>query len=240
MIDTHCHLLHGLDDGPASLEQAQALARLLYEQGVEAVVCTPHWSRRFRSVWEEILTATSLLETELSRLGIPLVLTPCSELSPAAAVTEPLEQIAARSIGGRYTIVEVVSDTPAPFFAVVVQRLAEAGLVPVLAHPERSRSIQRDPGPLEAARLAGALVQIVAPSLLGRWGRPTAETAWALVERGTADLLASDAHGTHRRRPRLHEAAAAVATRVGRERTAELTVSGPRRLLEAAPARRAS
>ena len=86
-------------------------------------------------------------------------------------------------------VVEAVADTPAPFFASVLDRLRPVGLVPVFAHPERSRAVQRDPALLAASRRDGALVQTVAPSLVGRWGRDVARTAWTLVERDLTDLV---------------------------------------------------
>jgi protein-tyrosine phosphatase len=128
-------------------------------------------------------------------------------------------------------VVEAVADTPAPFFQIVAERLASAELVPIFAHPERARAVQRDIGVLADARRLGALVQVVAPSLLGRWGRPTAGAAWKLIDRGLADLVGSDAHGLRSRRPHLREVMTEVTRRAGRERAAQLTLHAPRRLL---------
>ncbi len=234
MIDTHCHLLFGIDDGPRTPEDSLALARVLHADGVSTVVCTPHWSRAFPTAWPDVLAATEQARLDLAAAGVELELVPASELSPAVAVTAPLELIAERAIGGRYVVVEAVADTPAPFFASVLDRLRPAELVPVFAHPERSRAVQRDPALLAASRRDGALVQTVAPSLVGRWGRDVARTAWALVERDLTDLVGSDAHGVRSRRSHLLEAATALAQRVGRERAEELTVRAPGRLLDGA------
>jgi protein-tyrosine phosphatase len=234
VIDSHCHLLSGLDDGPRRPEESVALARVLEADGVTTVVCTPHWSRAFPTAWPDVLAATERARRDLAAAGVALELVPASELSPAVAVTAPLEQIAERAVGGRYVVVEAVADTPAPFFASVLDRLRPAGLAPVFAHPERSRAVQRDPALLAAARRDGALVQTVAPSLVGRWGRDVARTAWTLVERDLTDLVGSDAHGVRSRRSHLPEAATALAERVGRERADELTLQAPRRLLDGA------
>ena len=171
VIDTHCHLLLGIDDGPRTREDSLALARVLHADGVSTVVCTPHWSRAFPTAWPDVLAATERARLDLAAAGVELELVPASELSPAVAVTAPLELVAERAIGGRYVVVEAVADTPAPFFASVLDRLRPVGLVPVFAHPERSRAVQRDPALLAASRRDGALVQTVAPSLVGRWGR---------------------------------------------------------------------
>jgi protein-tyrosine phosphatase len=212
VIDTHCHLLPGLDDGPATAEAAVELAAALAGDGVEAVVCTPHWSRQFptdHAVARERLDDLRGLLAGGPRLELS------AEVSPGFAVEAPVEELAARSIAGRYVLVEVLADTRPLLLDAVADRLAAAGLVPILGHPERSRAGQEDPAALDAVRRRGALAQVVAPSLLGRWGEAAERCAWRLVQTGRADLLASDAHGVERRRCHLREAAAAVADRVG-------------------------
>jgi protein-tyrosine phosphatase len=228
VIDTHCHLLPGLDDGPATADEAVELARALAADGVEAVVCTPHWSRRFPT---EHAAARERLDELRTLLDGTLRLELAAEVAPALAVEAAPETLAERSIAGRYVLVEVLSDTRPLLLEAVADRLAGAGLVPILGHPERSRAVQEDPGALDAARRGGALAQVVAPSLLGRWGESAERCAWRLVQTGRADLLASDAHGIERRRCHLAEAAAAVAGRVGGNVAAALTRDRPAAVL---------
>jgi protein-tyrosine phosphatase len=233
MIDTHCHLLPGVDDGPRTLAEALDLARELVACGVEAVVCTPHYSRQFPVGRAEATAAHEALRTALDSEEIPLETVLGAELSPAFAVMAPVEELTARALADRYIVVEVLPDTPAPFFATVGDRLADSGLRTVFAHPELSRTLARRFKLLDEQRSRGALVQVLAPGVTGRRGRRVATTAWKLLESGRVDLLASDAHGRSRPAWQLVEAAELVERRLGRQERERLTEREPRRLVPA-------
>lgn len=240
MIDTHCHLLPGLDDGPRTETESLQLAQRIVADGVTHVLCTPHFARMFPTRHEDAVAAFERLRAQLAENSIPLGLDLAAEVGPAAAVTEPIAELERRSIVGRFVLVEILHDTPFPTLETCIDRLQEVGLTPIFAHPERSGDVARHPGTLDPIRARGALVQIVAPSLLGRWGRVVEETAWGLVESGRADLLGSDAHGVRRRRPHLREAADRVAARFGYQAAHELTDRGPASVLRGADPRRES
>jgi protein-tyrosine phosphatase len=231
MIDTHCHLLPGLDDGPASLDESVALARDLVAQGVEAVACTPHWSSMFPTRHEDAVAALEALSDALRREGLPLELVVSAELSDAIAATRPMEEMRERSIAGSWVIVELIGNSLPLHVETITVRLEAGGLGTVLAHPERCRAVQRDAGALDGARAAGALIQLVAPSLTGHAGRRVRKTAWQLLETGRADLVGSDAHDTGKRRCELEAAGRLVAKELGEERWTQLTSDAPRRLL---------
>jgi len=234
VIDTHCHLLPRIDDGPHTEGESLRLARRLRDEGVTTVVCTPHFSERWptpsllaRERHQELRRALDIVAIELETMV-------AAEVSVGRALETPLARLRVRAIGGRFPLVELVRETPADAVRAVCDRLAGARLVPIFAHPERSRAVQLDPSLLDEARARGALVQVVAPSLAGRWGDDVWQTAWNLVESGRADLLASDAHHVSGSSPQLAAVSALVATRCGVERRKELTETGPQRLLEAA------
>lgn len=227
MIDTHCHLLPGLDDGPKNEKDALDLARALIAQNVAHVLCTPHYSRLFHTSHDDASERLSELSAGLRSSGLPLELSLAAEVDPGHSVSAPLEELARRAIAKRFLLVEVLPSTQPSFFAAVHERIRPAGLVPIFGHPERSRAVQRHPGVLDPLRRDGALVQVVAPSLLGRWGGAVATTAWRLVDTGRADLLGSDAHGPRRRRAHLLEACELVEERLGPAVVSELTESRP-------------
>jgi protein-tyrosine phosphatase len=231
VIDTHCHVLAGLDDGPAEDGEALELARALVADGVTVAVCTPHYSRGFPTDHADAQAAHERLRSILAAEGVPLELVLAAEVGPVHALDAPVDELARRALAKRFLVVEVTPDTPAPFFASLAARLEPEGLLPVLAHPERSRALQRSLAPLDEARRAGAVAQLVAPSLLGRWSETVARTAWQIVEEGLADLLASDAHGAARRRPHLAEAAGEIGRRFGRSAVRWLTEDNPGRVV---------
>jgi protein-tyrosine phosphatase len=232
MIDTHCHLLPGLDDGPSDEDDAVALARALVEQGVTDVICTPHYAGMFPTRHADALERHESLRARLDAEQIPLRTTVAAEVGPGYAASQPADELQPRSIRDRYLLVEVIPDTPLTFLQLAYDRLAEMGLLPVFGHPERCRALRKGIGVFDSLRADGALVQVVAPSLIGRWGRDAEATAWRLVDTGRADILASDAHSSRRRRPYLRQAADLIADRLGEQLVDELTLHRPAAVLK--------
>ncbi|HEU0304878.1 MAG TPA: CpsB/CapC family capsule biosynthesis tyrosine phosphatase [Gaiellaceae bacterium] len=226
MIDTHCHLLPKLDDGPANDDAAVGLAVRLVETGVSIVLCTPHYSSMFPTDRGDALSRESALVRTLEAAGVGLELALAAEVSPERAVAAPDEELLGRCIAGSYLLVELLPDTPMVTLATICERLSTLDLLPIFAHPERCRALARSLDALDDARRQGALVQVVARSLLGRWGADIQTLAWRLVDTGRADLLASDAH--HRRHGgALLQAATLVGDRLGDGVRNELTVRRP-------------
>jgi protein-tyrosine phosphatase len=232
VIDTHCHLLPALDDGPPHQAEAVRLARELSAQGVRRVLCTPHYSRLFPTSHAEAQDRLRTFEPVLRHAGIELELSLAAEIGPAYAVSAPLEELLARTVDGRFAVIELLGDTSPASLVAIGERFAPAGVKLVLAHPERCRAVQRHLGVLDPFRADGALLQVVAPSLLGRWGPEVEAAAWHLVDTGRADLLGSDAHSTRRRRPHLSEVRDLIAERLGDGVLSELTERRPRLLLD--------
>jgi protein-tyrosine phosphatase len=231
VIDTHCHLLPGLDDGPQTVDGSLALARSLVADGVSLVLCTPHYSRMFPTRQTDSADRLVTLRQALTETSLALEVELAAEIGPAYAVSSPLTELQKRAIGGRYLLVEVLPDSPGGLFDAVHDRLEEVGLVPIFAHPERCRAVQRHPTLIEDARRRGALVQIVAPSLIRRWGRGVASAAWGLLGAGWVDLLGSDAHGARRRGVHLAEAVELIRGRFGPELAEDLVQRNPARVL---------
>lgn len=233
MIDTHCHLLPGIDDGPRTREESLDLARSLLSDGVDRVLCTPHYSPQFPTSHADAEARLRELRPELERLGLATAL--AAEVSPGHAVSAPLEELRARAIAGRFLLVEVLRDTPAAFFESAFARLEEISLTPVFGHPERCRALQRSAGLADRILRDGGVLQVVAPSLIGRFGDEAAAAGWRLVDTGRAGLVASDAHGTRRRSCHLGDAARLVGERLGEAAADELTERAPARLLAGEP-----
>lgn len=231
MIDTHCHLLPGLDDGPATIDEAVELATVMVAQGVKSVVCTPHLSRQFPVPPARALEALEALELELARRHIDLPLTLAAEVSDVNAVTLGAAELRERSIGGRHLVVELGPTTTASAAELLTRRLTAMGLVPVIAHPERLEAFGREAASLDGVRGLGGLVQVMASSLTGRWGEAVAQVAWEFLATGRVDLIASDAHGAHSRKCHLAEAREMVCRRAGQACWNELTTAAPARLL---------
>jgi protein-tyrosine phosphatase len=237
LIDTHCHLLPRLDDGPGSDAEAVDLARRLVADGTRRVLCTPHFSNLFPTAHSDAVERLRALTPLLEATGVRLELSLAAEIGPGFAASAPIEELLERTIGGRFALIEVLSDTAPTALVAIRERFAEAGVRMILGHPERCRALHRHPAVFDRLREEGALLQVVAPSLLGRWGRQVEAAAWRLVDTGRADLLGSDAHGTKRRRPHLREACDLIDRRLGGGVVAALTDHGPASVLDAAAPR---
>ena len=235
MIDTHCHLLPGLDDGPASEADAVGLARALSEEGVTRVVCTPHWSRRYPTVLEAARDSIERLRSDLTAVGVELELDLAAELSVEFAVRARSDELLARCIAGRFVLVELVSGDPPDAPAAVAHRLQAEGLEVVFAHPERWLATRGRVDLLDDLRAQGAWLQVVAPSLAGSARTEVWEAGWELVTTGRADLVGSDAHRAGGRRVRLRALADLLDARCGPERRDELLEHAPARLLAGKP-----
>jgi protein-tyrosine phosphatase len=231
VIDTHCHLLPGLDDGPASHSDCILLARTLADEGVTRVLCTPHYSSRYPTESARARDALDRTRGDLRAIGVPLELDLAAEVSADRALRAPSPELHARAVAGRFLVVELVSRLPRGAPAEVLERLEAEGLVPVFAHPERWLAVHGPVELLDEARANGAWLQVVAPSLVGSSSAEVWEIAWELVVSGRADLVGSDAHRPAGRRIRLRALADLIEARCGEARRAELLEHAPARLL---------
>lgn len=234
MIDTHCHLLPGVDDGPASYADSLELARTLVGEGVTRVLCTPHYSNRYPTPLDRARDRFERLRTDLAAIGMPLELELAAEVSVDLALRAPADELAARAIAGRFLLVELVSDAPRDAAGAVGERLEAQGLEPVFAHPERWLAKRGSIDLLDELRSRGAWLQVVSASLVGSSRADVWEAAWELVVTGRADLVGSDSHRAGGRRVQLRALADLLDARCGPERRVDMLEHAPARLLAGA------
>lgn len=222
MIDLHCHLLPGVDDGAADLDEALAMARRLRDIGFTAVCCTPHlpWSSPGHSL-AQLDAAREALAAELERAGVALALHRGAEHH----VSELAERLVAGQLaaypGGHSFLMEFSSAGFPPQLDQLLFRLQVKGLVPVLAHVERYPEVQADPQALAALRRRGCRVTINLTSLAGAWDRAARKAARAALHAGLVDAAATD----------LHAAAEADQVAAGLEALEQLVGAAQRRQL---------
>lgn len=205
MIDLHCHLLPGIDDGPVTLEDSIELARALATDGVGVVAATPHVRPDHPEVVPgELAGRCAELREALVTYGIALEVVPGGELDLARGLEASDDELRLVSFGqrGDYLLVETPYGGLSSLFERQLFEFELRGFRVVLAHPERNPTFQEDPDRLSTLVSRGVLLQVTAGSLLRRDRRsPTTRMARALVGRGLAHVLASDAHGPSISRP---------------------------------------
>jgi protein-tyrosine phosphatase len=233
MLDLHCHILPAVDDGPASLDEALAVARFCVRDGITHVVATPHCHRFVRLLRTDVLPHVARFNAELARAGIPLTVLPGSEIqaTDTAAYRREFEAGLYCHLGnGRaYTLLEFnwkerlyPADAPE-----LVRWLKGQGMTPIVAHPERHAYFQSDPARLRALVEAGAWLQVTVDSLLGNHGPTPRAAGEALLREFPEAVLATDAHNP-RRCSGLSAGYAWVRDRLGAARAEDLRARADR------------
>jgi protein-tyrosine phosphatase len=245
VIDLHCHVLPGIDDGPPTMEDSLALATTAAANGITTIVATPHvsWncpdndSARIAGKVDEVNAA-------LTEAGIAVTILPGAEVAlTRAAELAPEELTRLRLGGGDWLLVECPMSPAAAGFEHVLHSLRTQGHKIVLAHPERIPAFQRDPELLERFLGDGMISQLTAGSFVGRFGKDVQKFSFRLLEAGMVHNVASDAHSSHRRPPsiaaELQEAGAGDLTDAFARAVPEAVVTGePIPVLPEPPRRR--
>ena len=228
MIDIHCHILPAVDDGAASLKDSLAMAGLAVEDGITAVLATPHTLNGVsRNTVSEILSGVSHLQHALADEGIPLKIYPGSEVHLVTDMCLKIRngEICTLNNNGKYVLIELPSQSVPAGIKQEVFELKLSGITPIIAHPERNAVIQNDPDTLRELIHLGALAQVTGMSLLGDFGPGAGETAKGLLECRLVHLIASDAHSPGSRPPRLAHAMDEAARILGNSAEAEAMVT---------------
>lgn len=195
MLDLHNHVLYGLDDGCRTLDESQALCERAHALGHVGFVATPHIRSgmfdntvdRIRARRDEVAPVVQAAHLELW-LGAEYYF---DEHLLAAAKQKQLLTLGETS---RYVLVEFPQAQLPLRYDGVLFELRALGYVPIIAHPERCRGIERDPEATWAALSRVALLQLDLGSLLGRYGEGARRTAQFLVKRGAYQVAAGDLH----------------------------------------------
>jgi len=191
MIDIHCHVLWGVDDGPQSTEETSALLQLAKAEGVTDIIATPHYSFLLEQVYEEKFQEAA----ELARsIGINLYSGCEYKLQDALVLKDRLITLA----GSDFVLVEIASGVLGDFVYNQLYDLELAGYQIILAHPERSFT-PADLPKLKRLGDMGIYFQITAGSIAGRFGRRIERLAFKLMQEGLCHFIASDAHNPRSR-----------------------------------------
>jgi protein-tyrosine phosphatase len=249
MIDLHCHILSGLDDGPQTLDESIEMCRMGFQDGIKTIIATPHTQN---GVYENdrptILAKVKELNKAIKKIGIQetpcairnpqpaisLTVLPGADVSFSEAVLDHLKEGKAITVGdaGHYLLLEF------PFQGIplraeeVLFRLTARGITPIISHPERNYEIARKPQRYHEMIRAGCLGQITAMSLTGGFGGEVKRAAQNLLKSRLVHFIASDAHSVNGRVPVLSFAVQAAARIVGEEEARKMVTEYPQAILE--------
>jgi protein-tyrosine phosphatase len=211
VIDIHCHILSGLDDGPSTLDFSIAIARAAVDAGTQMMVATPHIRADFEVNPHEIEARVDALNERLEKERLPLRILPGAEVGWASALELDDALLAKLCLGsGKRLLLESPYGRRPVDFEKVVEGLAARGFDSVIAHPERCPLFQRDIERLAAIVEGGALCSITAGSMSGQFGEPVRRFTIELLRRGLVHDVASDSHDHLHRPPGLVGGFAAI------------------------------
>lgn len=235
IIDIHAHVLPGLDDGPATMDDALRMCELYIAEGVTTVVATPHMCEgRFGVRPAAVRRGVDALASACQERGLGLRLLPGADVRLVPELLEALDAGEALTVGdgGRYLLLELPFQV-VPRLEQFIFDLGLRGITPVLTHPERNLMLSRRPHVLAELIDRGCLVQVTADALFGCFGPGPREAAECFLHHGLVHVVASDAHSPRERRPRLRRAAERLAALGGDALARDLLWTNPEAIVGA-------
>ena len=239
MIDFHSHLMPGVDDGAADLDESRSGLQVMRDQGITIIVTTPHIRASMTDRPRELekylgeldvafealatLAATEFPDLRIER-GVELMLD-----TPQPAMGDPRLHLA----GSSFVLMEFPYMSIPPNSAMAVRQLRGRGVIPIVAHPERYSNMASNVELIDDWRDAGAYIQVNAGSFVGQYGNTARRLAWSMVERGLVDYLSSDYHS--RGRCSVRACASAFLERGGAAQLRAMTLTNPQRMLRSEP-----
>lgn len=230
MIDIHSHVLYGLDDGARTLEDSVAMVRMAAEHGTTDLVATPHANPNYR--FDPQIIKERLAEVAEASGNVLGLHSGCDFHLSYDNIQDAIANPGKYTINHhRYLMVEFSDLLIFNNTAEIFLRLGEAGMTPVITHPERNSLLRQRVDQIAKWVEAGACVQVTGQSLLGEFGRRAAAFSRTLLDRRLVHFLASDAHDCEHRPPRLDLAYAWVKEHYGEEWAETLCVTNPKATL---------
>jgi len=200
LVDLHCHFVPGVDDGAQTLDDALHYLREFAGVGIRHVVTTPHLSaekangKRRAEIEQSFAELRERVAAELGEMRL--------SLSYEVRLDDPDADLSDRRLGledgGRLLVEFPMLMLPA-YPEHMLGTALRQDWVPVLAHPERYAGIEHGYSWIERWRSLGAVMAVNAGSLWGEYGPEAERVARCMLERGQADIIASDHHCRPRR-----------------------------------------
>lgn len=235
MIDIHCHILPGLDDGAKDMEESVCMCTMAAEDGIEKIVATPHtMDGMYINKTQDIKQAVNVLNTELIEKKIPLEILPGADVHVNINLLELLKEGKASTINDNhhYLLLELPHQSVPRNIKDLIFDLNIHGITPILTHPERNIVLQNDIDTLYDLVLRGTLIQITAHSLRGEFGLVAEKCCLELLKHNLVHVIATDAHSSTVRPPYLSYALKKAADIINEKEALALVNSNPSAIIQ--------
>lgn len=217
MIDIHNHILPGVDDGASTLEDSLTMARQAVEEGITAIIATPHHANgRYLNEAAQVEQAVQQISEALAAAGIDLRLYAGQEVRVYRDLIDDLQQGKLLTLArSRYMLIEFPTSKVPEDIHELIHELGVAGITPVIAHPERNMELSQNPARLAELVERGALAQMTTHSINGLFGKKIQDSSFTMCESNLIHFLSSDAHNPTERSFGMREACRRVKERLG-------------------------
>ncbi len=241
IIDTHCHILPAVDDGADSLQTARMMAAMAADDGVRAIIATPHITWTDASLDRELARmqrAAEEFRATLEESGIPIA----CHLGSEVLFTDVPNEDACKKQFPRiektdYALVEFIFTESLEKMNACFEVLSRVGVHPIIAHPERYTMVQKNKTVMQDWVNKGYYLQLDKGSILGQFGRKEKSVAEWMLKMRLAAVVGTDAHSTGGRSTRVSDMLHVLIKRCGAEYTELLSEENPMRILQNKPLR---
>lgn len=236
MIDIHCHLLPGIDDGPSTLQESLELCRIAVADGITHAIVTPHihpgrWENDSEIIARKLDALLSLSHEE----QVPLHIGYAGEVRLTDQIMQQVDEgkipYYGMVDGYQIMLLEFPHAHIIPGSEKIVDWLLRQNIRPVIAHPERNKRVMNDPASILPFVEAGCWLQVTAGSVLGDFGERARIVAEQLLRDDLVAVLASDGHNNKARQPQMSEAFRVVSAAYSESRARRLMIETPAKIV---------
>lgn len=229
IIDMHCHVLPGVDDGSEDLEMSLKMLQIAADEGITQMILTPHFhlGRKLAS-YEEIEQAFSTLQQAIIQHKIPIEIFLGNEIFYSHDMVRYLETKKAHAMcGSRYVLVEYHPTHSYQDIRRGVEELLQSDFIPIIAHVERYDTLLRHPERVEELIDMGAYIQVNVSDVMGDHGFGMKRFCAKLLKKGLVHFIATDAHSDRSRAPRIKKCVSYIIKKYGAAYATELFCDNP-------------
>jgi protein-tyrosine phosphatase len=219
IVDIHCHILPGIDDGAKTMEQSINMLRQAYREGIRGIIATPHYhigrTKSDKALCEKVI---DLLREEVDRLGMNMELYLGMEIYYYSEAMEMLKENKIQTMAdSRYILIEYDPSTDYQRIKQGVRDAVSSGYYPIIAHVERYSCLVLDDSKCEELVDSGSLLQVNASSITGDYGKDAMKFIKKLMKKELVSFVATDAHSDGRRCPKIAESFEYVRKKYGED-----------------------
>ncbi|MFC4652172.1 tyrosine-protein phosphatase [Lactococcus nasutitermitis] len=218
MIDLHCHILPGIDDGAKTHEDTLIMLRSAIEEGITVITATPHHNPEYNNERDGILEKVKEVEKIIAEHHLPIKILPGQEVRAYGELIEDYEdgKLVTSADSTDYMLIEFPSDHVPGYASKLFYELQLKGIQPILVHPERNGEIIKNPEKLYDFVTQGVLTQITGASITGHFGKKIQQFSFQIIEHELTHFIASDAHNVTSRAFKMKEAFTIVEKKYGK------------------------